>query len=254
MPVLPKGNPLDAASLPAATEARPGTYADHLRRLLTSGTFATKGDRTRHRLRVAAAQALEEGGYQGLKVADVCTLADVALGTFYVYFRDKSEIASDVVMSFIEHLYEGAREVARGGGDYASVYRTNLFFVQAYRANPGLMRCHVQLQSDEPAFRAVWLPRHRAWLETIARSIDRRSTDPAMTPGRALKVAGALEGMVFNYLYSAAVTRQSQIETDDSDPAEMAETLSVLWYRGVHGRDPDRGEGAQGHVSVSGRS
>ena len=173
-------------------------------------------------------------------MADVCTLADVALGTFYVYFRDKSEIASDVVMSFIEHLYDGAREVARGAGDYASIYRTNLFFVHAYRANPGLMRCHVQLQSDEPAFRAVWLPRHRAWLETIGRSIARRSTDPAMTPDRALNIAGALEGMVFNYLYSAAVTRQSQIEGDDSDPAEMAETVSVLWYRGVHGRDPDR--------------
>ena len=232
---------MDALPLPVAPKAHPRTYADHLRGLLTSGSFATKGDRTRHRLRVAAAQALEEGGYQGLKVADVCTLADVALGTFYVYFRDKSEIASDVVMSFIEHLYEGAREVARGAGDYASVYRTNLFFVQAYRANPGLMRCHVQLQSDEPAFRAVWLPRHKAWLDTIGRSIARRSSDPAMTPGRALKLAAALEGMVFNYLYSAAVTRNSLIETDDSDPAEMAETLSVLWYRGVHGRDPDRG-------------
>ena len=232
---------MDALPLPVAPAARPRTYADHLRGLLTSGTFATKGDRTRHRLRVAAAQALEEGGYQGLKVADVCGLADVALGTFYVYFRDKSEIACDVVMSFIEHLYEGARDVARGAGDYDSVYRTNLFFVQAYRANPGLMRCHVQLQSDEPTFRAVWLPRHKAWLETIGRSIARRSSDPAMTPGRALKLAAALEGMVFNYLYSAAVTRDSQIEADDSDPAEMAETLSVLWYRGVHGRDPDRG-------------
>ncbi len=240
MPVLPKGQPLDAAPLPAAPATRARTYADHLRAQLATGSFATKGDRTRHRLRIAAAQALEEGGYQGLKVADVCTLADVALGTFYVYFRDKSEIACDVVMSFIEHLYEGAREVARGAGEYAAIYRTNLFFVQAYRANPGLMRCHVQLQSDEAAFRAVWLPRHKAWLETIARSIARRSTDPAMTPARALKVAGALEGMVFNYLYSAAVTRQSQTEADDSDPAEMAETLSVLWYRGVHGRDPDR--------------
>lgn len=251
-----------AVPQPLAPEARPCTYADHLRGQLTTGSFATKGDRTRHRLRVAAAQALEEGGYQGLKVADICALADVALGTFYVYFRDKSEIACDVVMSFIEHLYQGARDVARGASDYAAIYRTNLFFLQAYRANPGLMRCHVQLQSDEPEFRAVWLPRHRAWLETIARSISRRSADPAMTPDRALKVAGALDGMVFNYLYSVAVTRQSQIEADDSDPADIAETLSVLWYRCVHGRDPDRSEGrGEGrgeetrlHVLASGRS
>ena len=222
-------------------EPRASTYADHLRGQLATDTFATKGERTRHRLRVAAAQALEEGGYQGLKVADVCTLAEVALGTFYVYFRDKAEIASDVMMTFIEHLYDGAREVTRGAGDYDSIFRTNLFFVQAYRANPGLMRCHVQLQSDEPAFRALWQPRHRAWLDTLARSILKRSKDQGMTPPRALRIAAALEGMVFNYLYAANVTHQLQIEPAGSDPAEMAETLSVLWYRGVHGRDPDRG-------------
>ncbi|MGQ0566897.1 MAG: TetR/AcrR family transcriptional regulator [Gemmobacter sp.] len=232
---------MTALPQPQPVVARPRTYADHLRDTLASGTFATKGERTRHRLRIAAAQALEEGGYQGLKVADVCTLADVALGTFYVYFKDKTEIASDVVMRFIDHLYDGAREVARGAGDYDSIFRTNLFFVQAYRANPGLMRCHVQLQSDEPGFRAIWQPRHRQWLDTLARSIQKRSRDPAMTAPRALKVAAALEGMVFNYLYAANVTHALQIEPDGSDPAEMAETLSVLWYRGVHGRDPDRG-------------
>jgi AcrR family transcriptional regulator len=219
---------------------RPVTYADHLRAELANGDFPTKGDRTRHRLRIAAAEALETGGYQGLKVADVCTLADVALGTFYVYFKDKTEIATDVVMRFIDHLYDGAREVTRGLGDYDTIYRTNLFFVMAYRANPGLMRCHVQLQSDEPGFRAIWQPRHRAWLETLARSILKRSTDPAMTPERALKVAAALEGMVFNYLYAANVTHELQIEPAGSDPAGMAETLSILWYRGVYGRDPAR--------------
>jgi AcrR family transcriptional regulator len=229
---------VDAIAKRRVEQAAPLSFADHLKAGLATGAFASKGDRTRYRLRIAAAQALEEGGYQGLKVADVCTLADVALGTFYVYFRDKTEIATDVVMSFIDHLYEGAREVARGQGDYETIFRTNLFFVQAYRANPGLMRCHVQLQSDEASFRALWQPRHRAWLETLARSIQRRSRDPAMTPARALMVATALEGMVFNYLYAAAVTRELQIEPVDSDPAEMAETLSVLWYRAVHGRDP----------------
>jgi AcrR family transcriptional regulator len=246
---------VDARLVPAVDHpVPPAVYADHLRQVLSVTKFPTKGDKTRHRLRVAAAQALEGGGYQGLKVADVCALADVALGTFYVYFRDKTEIAIDVVLSFVEHLYLGAREAARGAGDFGTIYRTNLFFVQAYRANPGLMRCHVQLQSDEPAFRTVWQPRHRAWIEVIARSIQRRSSDPAMTGRRALRVAAALEGMVFHYLYSAAVTHQSPAEGDDADAAAMAETLSVLWYRGVHGRDPDRAEVLAAHGAPSGRS
>jgi AcrR family transcriptional regulator len=218
MPVAAKGLPSDARPLPLPPDDRP-----------------------RHRLRLAAAEALEEGGYQALKVADVCTLADVALGTFCVYFRDKAEIASDVVMGFIDHLHEGAREVSRGAGDHDSICRTNLFFFMAYRANPGLMRCHVPLQSDEAEFRALWQPRHRAWLEVIGRSIARRSTDPAMTPACALKVAVALAGMVFHCLYAANVTRALPVEPLASEPTEMAETLAVLWYRGVHGRDPLRG-------------
>ena len=215
-----------------------GPYPEYLKARLASETFATKGDRTRYRLRVAAVEALEEGGYQNLKVATVCALADVAMGTFYVYFRDKTEIATDVVLSFIDHLYQGAHAVARSTSDYGSIYNTNLFFVRAYRANPGLMRCHVQLQSDEQVFRDLWLPRHRKWMETLGRSIQRRSKDPLMTQARSLKVAAALEGMVFNYVYAAAVSRDSLIESSDSNAEDMAEILSTLWYRGVHGCDP----------------
>src|SRR3712207_4399553 len=81
-------------------------YADYLAAGLVSGAFASKGDRTRYRLRIAAARALEEIGYQDLKVSDICGFAEVALGTFYVYYRDKNEIAIEVVLDFIEHLYE----------------------------------------------------------------------------------------------------------------------------------------------------
>ena len=225
--------------IPTPAEGAVIRYSDHLRAELDTGSFATKGDRTRHRLRIAAAIALEEGGYQKLKVADVCTLADVALGTFYVYFRDKTDIATDVVLSFVDHLYEQAREVSRGAGEYEAIFNTNLFFVLAYRANPGLMRCHVQLQSQEPEFRALWEVRHRRWLDVLGRAVLKRSNFVGLTPEKALKIAAALEGMVFNYLYSAAVTRESLIEDDSSDPLEMAETLSVLWYRGLHGHDPD---------------
>lgn len=224
----------------AAVAAAPGgvrPYAEHLAAELATTVFPSKGERTRQRLRIAAAAVLETEGYQGLKVGDICARAEVALGTFYVYFRDKTEIAIDVVMSFIDHLYAMARAEAKGREDFEAVFVTNLFFINAYRANPGLMRCHVQLQSQEPAFRAVWEPRHRLWIETLARSIQRRSGG-RLAGTAALRVAAALEGMVFNYIYSAAVTRESLSETAESDAAAIAEMLTVLWYRAVHGRDP----------------
>src|SRR5690606_21256618 len=107
-------------------------YADHLAALLEATTFRSKGDRTRFRLKQAAARVLEEAGYNELKVADICAAAEVALGTFYVYFKDKNEIAIEVVLDFLQHLYRQAVQVGRGQGEYEAILKTNRFFVAAY--------------------------------------------------------------------------------------------------------------------------
>lgn len=217
-------------------------YADYLTEGLTTQTFATKGDRTRYRLRIAAARALEEIGYQDVKVSDFCTYADVALGTFYVYYRDKNEIAMEVVLDFVEHLYEQARNVGRGTGEFDAILNTNRFFIAAYRVNPGLMQCHLQLQSQLPEFRAIWRPRHLKWIENLARSIARRGNYKENMPGSAVAVAHALEGMVFHYLYSVIVSRDTLFDEEDLSHADdLAKMLSTLWYRAVYCKDPPLG-------------
>lgn len=231
-----------------------GRHADRLRAALAGGEFATKGDRTRQRLRIAAAEVLEAEGFQGLKVSDICERAEVSQGTFYVYFRDKIEIAVDVLIGFIDDLYDQAREASRGKDDFATIRASNLFFIRVYSANRGLMRCHVQLQSQEPAFGAEWEPRHRRWHEKLARSIERR-TQARLSGAAALAVATALEGMVFNYLYTAVVTHDALADDDGTRAEEMADMLSLLWYRAVFATDPPHlTSGGAGHARASGRS
>lgn len=212
-------------------------YADHLRAALGTGAFRTKGDRTRQRLRIAAAEALEAEGFQGLKVSDICARADVAQGTFYVYFRDKVEIAVDVLIGFVDSVFEIVRDASGGKEDFDSIRISNYLFIRVYNANRGLMRCYVQMLSQEPAFAAAWLPRHRAWQAKLARSIERR-TDGQLPGRHALAVAMALEGMVFNYLYTTIVTCDELADDDGTRAADMAEMLSILWYRAVFAREP----------------
>ena len=50
----------------------PRRFVDELRAALGTSSFRTKGERTRQRLRIAAAEALESEGYPGLKVSDIC--------------------------------------------------------------------------------------------------------------------------------------------------------------------------------------
>jgi AcrR family transcriptional regulator len=222
----------------AFVEGREIRYADYLSQGLNSISFASKGDRTRYRLKIAAARALEEIGYQNLRVSDVCTYASVALGTFYVYYRDKNEIAMEVVLEFIDHLYERARQVGRGTGDFEAIHNTNRFFIAAYQANPGLMQCHVQLQTQLPEFQEQWRPRHAKWIEKLARSIALRGNYGEDMPGSAMKVARVLEGMVFHYLYAEIVSRENTQAENSFDPEAVAMMLSVLWYRAVYCKDP----------------
>jgi AcrR family transcriptional regulator len=217
-------------------EAMP--YADFLERGLGTRSFGSKGDRTRYRLKVAAARALEQIGYTDLKVSDVCSNAGVALGTFYVYYRDKNEIAIEVVIDFVTHMYELARRTGGGRSDFDAVLNTNRCFVAMYAANPGLMQCHVQLQSQLQGFQDVWRPLHQKWIETLARSIARRSQYKGGI-GSPLAVARALEGMVFYYLYSVIVSRDHLFEEEDLSHADdLAFMLSSVWYRAVYCKDP----------------
>lgn len=226
------------ANDPPVTVAGPMRhYSDSLRDALDAGAFATKGDRTRQRLRIAAAEVLEAEGFQAMKVSEICERAEVAQGTFYVYFRDKVEIAVDVLMAFIDSIYDLAKAVSRGKDDFESIRAANLFFIKVYSANRGLMRCHVQMLSQEPAFGAAWEPRHRRWQETLGRSIARR-TEGRLSGPAALAVATALEGMVFNHLFTTIVTR-NELACDDGTRAEdMADMLSLLWYRAIFAADP----------------
>ena len=228
-----------AASATRFEIARTGKYADYLAEKFEALSFASKGDRTKYRLKIAAARALADIGYQDVKVSDICGYAEVALGTFYVYYRDKNEISIEVVLDFVEYLYEGARQVGRGTGEFDAILNTNRFFIEAYRVNAGLMQCHLQLQSQLPEFLKQWRPRHQIWIENLARSISRRGNYKESMPGSTVAVAHVLEGMVFHYLYSVIVSGESRLDNENfADDEELAQMLSTLWYRAVYCKDP----------------
>lgn len=215
-----------------------GRYAEYLHSEMQARRFASKGERTRFRLKMAAAAALEQKGFQDLKVSDVCRIAHVALGTFYVYFPDKTAIASEVLLDFGDALYQQVQGIARGSTDFEAILLTNQFFLATYQRNAGLVRCLIQLEDQEPEFRARWRQRRLQWIRKIARSIERRAGQPGVPQDICVQVAYALEGMVFQYLYDIFVRREPVLSEIGGSPDHVANLLSVLWYRAVYREDP----------------
>lgn len=73
-----------------------------------------KRDRTRKQLLMAAQEILLEHGFPGLSINTLTEKAEMALGTFYNYFRTKEEVA-DAVVSLILSVYHRLLEEATEG-------------------------------------------------------------------------------------------------------------------------------------------
>jgi AcrR family transcriptional regulator len=63
-----------------------------------------RGQRTRQRILDAAEQVFGERGYHQAGIAEITQRADVALGTFYLYFPDKHAVFADLVRTLNHRL------------------------------------------------------------------------------------------------------------------------------------------------------
>ena len=78
------------------------SYSSYLAAELRDNPPRQKGQRTRARLLLAAAQVLEERGFHAMRVGDITAQAEVAEGSFYVYFKDKTEISVEALARFFD--------------------------------------------------------------------------------------------------------------------------------------------------------
>jgi AcrR family transcriptional regulator len=220
-----------------APRALPDSYSGAVADELQRNPPRSKGERTRRRLELAALNVLETTGYSDMRVLDVARQADVSQGTFYFYYPDKRDIAAKVLLEFGEALYQGASTAATGHTVYDAILLTNKFFVHAYDQNRGLIRCLVQLDDSDPQFQQAWRRIRYDWIGRIAGSIGKRNPG-ALTIEMRFQMANALEGMVFHFLYDLYVREEPQLKAYARDRDQVAELLSMLWYRALFSANP----------------
>jgi AcrR family transcriptional regulator len=85
-----------------------------------------RGQRTRERLLKAAETVFGDKGYERASIADITREADVALGTFYVYFPDKQSIFVEVVDELGARLRRLIAEAVAGCESRLEVEREGL--------------------------------------------------------------------------------------------------------------------------------
>lgn len=121
-----------------------------------------RADRTRAALRDAARDCFARKGYPATKIAEITLQAEVAQGTFYVYFPGKRDILAHLLDEIREDLTARVARVNQGVEDRLERERRNLIvFLSTMERRADIYRIVREAEFSEPAI-------GRGYYETIA--------------------------------------------------------------------------------------
>ena len=210
---------------------------------ITQRQLSAKGQLARQKLKSAVIAVLDRNAYHELKVTDVTKEAGVATGLFYHYFPDLKTLVLEVLEEFIlgfEAMEEIEKGVAKGdwfGRLYSHFYKE----VKSYADHPGLRRCLEFFAETDADFRKMW---RRSFDWQLQRLVD---VIPGVFPESKLNeqekhlVVYALSGVGRQVLKRYYIEKEMSLVGERFSPEEMAEWLSVMYYRGLFATNPPKG-------------
>ncbi|ROR46563.1 TetR/AcrR family transcriptional regulator [Kitasatospora cineracea] len=193
-----------------------------------------KGEQTRARIIEAAASLLAASGYHDLKVLDVCAAARISAGTFYTHFKDRSALCEEVLVRVVRSVTQEILVGAGQGGDpFAAIVETNTRYIALFISAGPFNRALQQLVDESERVRAAWQEANAAIAEHIAAGVARRTgQEPDLAAARAAQAM--LDGVLMQYF----AWQDASLREAFGDVDELAQRVSVLWYRLLYRCDP----------------
>jgi AcrR family transcriptional regulator len=160
-----------------------------------------KSERTRKRVLTAAKNLFDRRGYRDTTIDDITRRAGIAHGTFYLYFRDKSQVLEQLLaQTFSEFAEIAAREPTRAV-EIGELIRQSL---ETYQRNRLLMRLLREASAADTYFREHYDQQFlRPLVDHLTVSIDhiQSSLAPDVAKVDSRSAARAIVGMVESFAY-----------------------------------------------------
>jgi AcrR family transcriptional regulator len=205
-----------------------------------------RGRRMRARLLAAAREVFERDGFLDARVTDISAAAGVAHGSFYTYFRSKTEIFRALVAATMDELYaslghspDGAT-TDRPADIIGRIDEANHRFVVMYRQNTALMALFEQVTTFDPEVRALRQAARERMVGRVRHSIERLQADGEVDVGldaeySAHALVAMVNGMVHYWLVLGG----------DFEEDRLVAALTRLWAQALGlPVDADRAVGA----------
>jgi AcrR family transcriptional regulator len=191
----------------------------------------------RARLLTAAREVFERDGFLDARVTDISAAAGVAHGSFYTYFRSKTEVFRVLVAATMDELYSslggGAADGDADGGDrprdaVARIDRANRQFVAMYRQNTALMALFEQVTTFDPEVRALRQAARERMVGRVRHSIEQLQGDGMVSSDldadySAHALVAMVNGLVHYWLVLGG----------DFDEERLVSTVTRLWAQSL---------------------
>lgn len=240
---------------------RVDSYTERLDRTLKTDPPKRKGERTRERIKLAAARVLEELGFHAMRVSDVTKAAGTSDGSFYIYFTDKKDVTLAVLREFLEGMQlAGSTPPQKAHDPFETIRHANLGWINAVKANAGLMRSVFQVSDEDPEFSELVHTSNREWYRRVSRSVVKKYPEGAADPAAIFFAAWALGGMMDEIIRRVVVYPDTEIvrfcEEHGLEDGALADALAVIWLRVLYPghRVPDGLQGLPAALAALGGS
>lgn len=218
-------------------------FSSYLEALALEIKKSRSGEKSTLKLMAAGARLLENVGYRDLNIENICAEAQLAKGTFYVYFESKDVFLNQLISRYIGFEVNTHPQFS----PTVSAFRAALDWVEWYErtfaANVGILRCLVQLSATSLEHRALWHQRNRNIAERVIEQQQRRlgfeiGDDALSLLKISIRSVGGMmdESLFERYSIGVGVGRE------EVDLELMIELHAFLVYRAIYGADPSMDE------------
>jgi TetR/AcrR family transcriptional regulator, ethionamide resistance regulator len=193
-----------------------------------------KGNRTEARIKLSTCELLEQMPLSALKIQDVCGTAEIAQGTFYLYFEDRQALLNALLADFVNFVRQRMIERSRESNTYIeSVRHTTMAYYRLFENNRGLMKCLLSHYEDFPKASAILSDLNTTWITLNVRSMQKRmraeGRADVIPEAELFRRCYALGGMVDQYLAYIFLAVDRNVTAISGCAEDVVNTLSHIW-------------------------
>lgn len=198
----------------------------------------TKGERTRLKLLQSALDTFRHHSFLAARVSDVCQNAGVSQGAFYIYFRDKEHIATELMRLLLERLTDHVLHAPHSDDPFETILESNRRYAEFFNQDGQFNRAVLQIFDALPEVKALSSKVNQAVAERVSESLRRRIPHTERHSKERLALAYTLLGMIDAIYLGYFSSEPSPMRELFDSSEELVEFASFVWYRTLFGCNP----------------